>query len=75
MSDRYKVEMSSTSGHCCFDSTVVDTQHPTVHNGVPYEREGVQQYESICECFGAEDAEKVAEALNLAEEFKENTNE
>jgi len=56
MTDRYKVVSGSTSGHCCFSATVVDTSKPCKY------AEG--EYESICECFENEDAERIVAAMN-----------
>lgn len=50
---RYIVEVGSSSAHCCFEYTVVDTEA----NNRP-----------ICETFCLIDANKVAEALNNLEE-------
>lgn len=52
--DRYKVVAGSSSQHCCFDYTIVDTGN----------LDGFGFPESICECFEVEDATLVAAALN-----------
>lgn len=58
MSKRYKAVKGSESGHCCFDSTVVDTHtpHPTFAG----------DHDWVCECFDMETAQKIADALNAA---------
>lgn len=63
---RYRVVEGSQSGHCCFDFTVVDTDRPEIIGGKPYVVDGVPHYEAICECFGREDADAIAAAMNLA---------
>lgn len=51
---RYQVKSESVLGHgCCFGATVVDA-----------EGEGA----IVCECFGLEEAQKIADALNAQEE-------
>jgi hypothetical protein len=71
MSDRYKVVEGSQSAHCCFEATVVDTRRPTMIAGKQYVRKvgGVDapQFDSICECFEATDAELIRDALNRME--------
>lgn len=62
---RFKVISGSQSAHCCFDATVVDTSRPVLIHGKPYE----DQFMAICECFEADDANRIATAMN-----KENTN-
>ena len=65
MIERYKVIDGSNSGHCCFVSTVVDTLRPLIIHGKPYHNDdGGPQFETVCECFEAEDAKKIAAALN-----------
>jgi hypothetical protein len=59
---RYIVVDGSQSAHCCFDATVVDTTQPVMIGGEHYKN----QYESVCECFDAEDAKRIADALNRA---------
>lgn len=56
MSERYKVVEGSSSAHCCFEATVVDTQTP--HS--IYSDESIW----VCECFELESAQKIADALN-----------
>ena len=66
---RYRAIEGSQSAHCCFTHTVVDTTKPTIfgagENAKPYVPEGVQQFESVCECFEQADADNIARALNL----------
>jgi hypothetical protein len=62
---RYAIYDGSQSSHCCFVATVVDTTKPTIFNGIHYkDSSGQFQYESVCECFELDDAEKVCKALN-----------
>lgn len=56
---RYKIINTSTSGHCCFTHTVVDTTKPE-----GYSDEYGEHYEAMCECFNLEDAETITKALN-----------
>ena len=67
MTTRYVVVDGSTSAHCCFVATVVDTDRPEMIGGEQWEDEGVPQYEAVCECFEPEDAERIAAALNAME--------
>jgi hypothetical protein len=64
MSERFKVVDGSTSCHCCFEATVVDTTKPIVFGDKPYIRDGEPQFEAICECFDKADAERIAAAMN-----------
>lgn len=51
---RYKAVEGSVLGHgCCFDATVIDTQ---------------SEDDVVCECHGFETAQKIADALNKAEQ-------
>jgi hypothetical protein len=64
---RYRVVLGSESGHCCFDATVVDTSRPELNgDGKPFKKYGSEElrYETICECFDADDASRIAAALN-----------
>lgn len=57
---RYEVQDESLLGHsCCFEATVVDTTYHDLHAGYV-----------ICECPARWIADKIAEALNAAEESK-----
>lgn len=68
---RYQVVEGSESAHCCFEATVIDAQTPIMINGKPHlDRFGNQRFESVCECFSVDDANKIAGALNLKEESK-----
>jgi len=58
---RYIVVLGSPSGHCCFDAAVQDTQHERYIEGKP------SISASVCECFGVEDARRIADALNKAQ--------
>lgn len=62
MADRFIVVKGSQSAHCCFEYTVVDTTKPMMIGG---ERYG-DQFDPLCECFEAEDAERICAALNAA---------
>jgi len=67
--DRYTIYKGSQSWHCCFAATVVDTTKPEIRGGEHYkDQTGQLQYESVCECFTIEDAERIADALNAQEE-------
>lgn len=48
--NRYTVDHGSNSGHCCFDSSVIDTRS--------------ERRRAVCECFERDDAEKIAALLN-----------
>lgn len=53
--ERFFVEDGSALGHgCCFGATVFDRQKPEMDN-------------VIAECFDRETAERIATALNMAE--------
>ena len=60
MKDRYKVELGSQSGHCCFEYTVVDTTKPYMVAGKQYR----DRFQGICECFDKGIADQICEALN-----------
>lgn len=60
MSERYKVVEGSKSAHCRFEATVVDTQI----SSLPFHDERGW----VCECFGMESAQKIADALNAAQQ-------
>jgi hypothetical protein len=55
---RFIIEKGSASSHCCFDWTVLDTARPSI---IGDEQVG---FESVCECFEREDADRVVAALN-----------
>lgn len=57
---RYIVVNGSQSAHCCFEFTVVDTMRPRMIRGQHY----MGEFESVCECFGREEADLIADALN-----------
>lgn len=62
---RYEVRDGSQSGHCCFESTVVDTEEPSMANGEQLDDDDDNpRFDSVCECFNKDDAEKIAVALN-----------
>lgn len=56
---RYEVKDESTSGHCCFECTVVDTQHVDSVTGEV-------SVASLCETFDPESARRICDALNAA---------
>lgn len=62
---RYQVVAGSESAHCCFEATVIDTNRNSY-----IDLSGNQRFESICECFTVDDANKIADALN----HSQNTN-
>jgi hypothetical protein len=66
---RYKIIEESTSGHCCFDYTVVDTSKPLilVDDAVWAQGNCETLYETVCECFEKNFAEIVCSALNKQE--------
>ena len=69
MTERYRVVNRSTSGHCCFGFSVVDMQTPEmIAAGTPAAHQYVSrhgpQYESVCECWDAEAAQMICDALN-----------
>ena len=61
---RYKMIAGSSTGHCCFTASVVDTER-LVKDGdgvVEYDR-----FEVVCECFEEGAAMQIADALNNAD--------
>jgi len=57
---RYKAIEGSQSSHCCFTATVIDaTKRVMAADG----RE-LDWFESVCECWSIDDAERIASALN-----------
>lgn len=58
-SDRYVVEDGSHTAHCCFTHTVMDKQGGTGST--------IAKETPVCECWSAEDAERICMALNLME--------
>lgn len=62
MNLRYEAIKGSQSSHCCFDATVVDKKKPSGYN---------DEFDTVCECFDFEDAQKIADALNKAEDSYE----
>ena len=67
MSTRFKVVEGSQSEHCCFDATVVDTTRPVLIGDKQY----LDHFEPMCECFERDDAERIAAALNAVEHGSE----
>lgn len=66
MMSRYKTVIGSQSWHCCFEVTVVDTQKPFMIGGERmFDDNGNPKFESVCECFDVQDAEKICMALNM----------
>lgn len=61
---RYKIIEGSTSHHCCFEYSIVDTTKPLMIGEKHWESDGVKEYETICECFFLNDAETICNALN-----------
>lgn len=62
---RYNIVPRSTSGHCCFEFSVVDTARPQTIGGHHLRgADGQLRYETVCECFYKADAELVCAALN-----------
>lgn len=60
MKKRYEVVNESVSYHCCFVATVIDT---TITEKFASQ--------TVCECFELEHAQKIADALNSAEDRKQ----
>lgn len=54
---RYQIVEESQSAHCCFRYTVIDTT----------QADDFHPHRAICECFGREEAELIASALNALE--------
>ena len=65
MTARFKVVSGSTTGHCCFDASVVDT----VIEAMP-ENEHKPGAWTVCECFAVSDAERICARLNYADAEK-----
>jgi hypothetical protein len=63
---RFKVIDGSSSAHCCFTCTVIDTARPISFHGALYQPDGRQAYEAVCECFGRAEAEMIAASLDAA---------
>lgn len=61
---RFFIVQGSESGHCCFQFSVADKAKPISYHGVPFLVDGLQQYETVCECFFKEHAELICDALN-----------
>jgi len=57
----YRVINKSVSYHCCFEATVVKVDP----HGKADEEHGFA-FETMCECFCVEDANKICAALNKA---------
>jgi len=68
MSGRYVIYKGSSTGHCCFEATVMDSTKPTIIDGERREDSGGKRYWPVCECLDMEDALRVAEALNAMED-------
>ncbi len=58
---RYEVIRDSTTGHCCFEATVVDTENVTYLDRV------TPRYAAVCECMDVSDAERICTLLNEAD--------
>lgn len=70
-SKRYIYIPASTSAHCCFECTVVDTTIPVVFSDGHYlRRDGYYDFEPVCECFDEENAILICDALNKIEGIK-----
>jgi len=66
MSDRFIVAEGSGSGHCCFKYSIFDTSKPRYDGDDNLMViDGKQVYKDYCECWGREEAEEIAIALNL----------
>lgn len=65
--ERFRVIEESTSAHCCFGFTVVDTAKPMMIGRKHYANENGPQFEAVCECFEKDAAEMIANALNRPE--------
>jgi len=58
---RYKMVDGSESKHCCFSYSIIDLSN--------FELIGEEKYyETVCECFSLQQAEKICDALNKGEE-------
>ena len=58
---RYEILEESSSGHCCFEYSVLDTKRvKTDDSGKDIGFETI----CICECWDKEDAELIVKALN-----------
>lgn len=67
---RYQLREGSESGHCCFNYTIVDTTKPVLSSqGKPFvDSRGRAWFETVCECFDEESAQKILRALNSTKE-------
>lgn len=54
---RYLIIEASTSGHCCFEYTIVDTKEGKESCGDSWKRK-------MCETFGKQEAIEICNALN-----------
>lgn len=62
---RYIYIPDSTSGHCCFGYTVVDTEQPIIYSdGHHKPRDNFFRYEPVCECFDEDMAIMICNSLN-----------
>lgn len=60
---RYIVINGSASKHCCFEASVIDTNKS--------DESKVTGEEVVCECFDADNAQTIADALNdLEDKYK-----
>jgi hypothetical protein len=66
--NRYRVGERSTSGHCCFNATIVDNMQPHKYRdpdgNILIEIDGLPECEGVCETFDIEVAQAIADALN-----------
>lgn len=56
VSQRYTVLQESKTSHCCFVASVLDTQR----------LDSLGEPDVVCECFDADEAKRIADALNAA---------
>ena len=62
MEPRFQAVPCSVTNHCCFEASVVDTNHVSSRT-----RDGkAVYYEAVCECCELADAQRIADALNAA---------
>lgn len=69
MNKRYRVIDGSVSNHCCFEYTVVDSAVEMSDYNHYYLSKYGYIFEVLAECYTKEDAERVCDALNKADDI------
>lgn len=64
MTMRYQIFNYSTSWHCCFEFSVVDTKSIEPSLAGIKDSNGNYYYKTMCECFNEVEAKEICDALN-----------